>query len=170
MPEQKQTLTIQQAMDLAVQHHNAGDLTKAEGIYKQILQSDPDQHVALHLLGVIAHQTVLRNLGHKVSTFKFGHRACHALTANLTMIDSYHCSRLNTNTGRLTEAMFHDVFDDIRELVDEPQASTRASLLLRSRRCLSRFQSRSFSDARLSCLRLPLAMAISTLARPRSLK
>jgi len=77
-------------------------------------------------LGVIAHQTVLRNLGHKVSTFKFGHRACHALTANLTMIDSYHCSRLNTNTGRLTEAMFHDVFDDIRELVDEPQASTRA--------------------------------------------
>ena len=41
------------------------------------------------------------------------------------MIDSYHCSRLNTNTGRLTEAMFHDVFDDIRELVDEPQAGAR---------------------------------------------
>ena len=56
MPEQQQTLTIQQAIDLGVQHHNAGDLTKAEGIYKQILQSDPDQPVALHLLGVIAHQ------------------------------------------------------------------------------------------------------------------
>jgi len=56
MPEQQQSLTIQQAIDLAAQHHNAGDLTKAEGIYKQILQSDPDQPVALHLLGVIAHQ------------------------------------------------------------------------------------------------------------------
>ena len=57
MSEQQQSLTIQQAIDLAVQHHNAGDLTKAEGIYKQILQSNPDQPVALHLLGVIAHQT-----------------------------------------------------------------------------------------------------------------
>ena len=56
MPEQQQTLTIQQAIDLGVQHHNAGDLTKAEDIYRQILQSDPDQPVALHLLGVIAHQ------------------------------------------------------------------------------------------------------------------
>jgi len=56
MSEQQQTLTIQQAIDLGVQYHNAGDLTKAEGIYKQILQSHPDQPVALHLLGVIAHQ------------------------------------------------------------------------------------------------------------------
>lgn len=74
-------------------------------------------------LGGIAHQTVLRNLGHKVSAYKFGHRACHDLSAGLTMIDSYHCSRLNTNTGRLTEAMFHDVFDDIRGLVAAPHAS-----------------------------------------------
>ena len=56
MSEQQQTLTIQQAINLGVQHHNAGDLTKAEGSYKQILQSNPDQPVALHLLGVIAHQ------------------------------------------------------------------------------------------------------------------
>ena len=56
MPEQQQTLTIQQAIDLAVQHHNAGRLPEAESIYQQILQSDPDQPVALHLLGVIAHQ------------------------------------------------------------------------------------------------------------------
>ena len=76
-------------------------------------------------LGGIAHQTVVRSLGHKVSIYKFGHRSCHKLTASLTMIDSYHCSRLNTNTGRLTEAMFHDVFDDILELVDEPQAGAR---------------------------------------------
>jgi len=55
MPEQ-QTLTIQQAIDLAVQHHNAGRLPEAESIYNQILQTDPDQPAVLHLLGVIAHQ------------------------------------------------------------------------------------------------------------------
>ena len=51
-PEQ-QTPTNQQSLDLAVRHHNAGDLAKAEGIYQQILQTDPGQPVALHLLGVI---------------------------------------------------------------------------------------------------------------------
>ena len=54
--EKEQTLTIQQAIDLAIQHHNAGDLPKAEGIYQQILQAEPNQPAALRLLGVIAHQ------------------------------------------------------------------------------------------------------------------
>ncbi len=52
----QQTLTIQQAIDLAVQHHNAGRLPEAEGIYTQVLQAEPNQPVALHLLGVIAQQ------------------------------------------------------------------------------------------------------------------
>ena len=56
MSEQQQTLTIQQALDLAVQHHNEGRLSQAESIYQQILRSDPNQPIALHLLGVIAHQ------------------------------------------------------------------------------------------------------------------
>jgi protein O-GlcNAc transferase len=54
--EQEQTLTIQQAIDLAVQHQNAGDLAKAEEIYQQVLQTEAEQPIALHLLGVIAHQ------------------------------------------------------------------------------------------------------------------
>jgi tetratricopeptide (TPR) repeat protein len=53
---EQQPLTIQQALNLAVQHHTAGDLPNAEGVYQQILQADPNQQVALHLLGVIAHQ------------------------------------------------------------------------------------------------------------------
>ena len=69
-------------------------------------------------LGGIAHQAVIRTLGHKLSAHKFSHRARHDLAGGLTVIDSYHCSRLNTNTGRLTEAMFHEVFDDIREHLD----------------------------------------------------
>ena len=57
MPEQQQTLTVQQVIDLAAQHHKEGRLSQAETIYQQILQSDPNQPIALHLLGVIAHQT-----------------------------------------------------------------------------------------------------------------
>ena len=53
---ESQTLTIEQALDLAVQHHNAGRLPEAEYVYQQILHADPNQPVALHLLGVIAHQ------------------------------------------------------------------------------------------------------------------
>ena len=52
----QQTVTIQQALDLAVQHHSEGRLPEAEGLYQQVLQADPNQPVALHLLGVIAHQ------------------------------------------------------------------------------------------------------------------
>ena len=52
----QQTLNIQQALDLAVRHHNAGRLARAESIYQQILRADPDQPDALHLLGLIAHQ------------------------------------------------------------------------------------------------------------------
>ena len=53
---EQQTLAIQESIDLAVQHHIAGRLPEAEGIYQQILQADPNQPIALHLLGVIAHQ------------------------------------------------------------------------------------------------------------------
>jgi tetratricopeptide (TPR) repeat protein len=50
------TPDIQQALDLALRHQGAGELFEAEGIYQQILKIDPNQPVALHLLGVIAHQ------------------------------------------------------------------------------------------------------------------
>ncbi len=56
MSEQQQTLTIQQALDLAVGHHDSGLLSDAESIYQQILQTNPDEPVALHLLGVVAHR------------------------------------------------------------------------------------------------------------------
>jgi tetratricopeptide (TPR) repeat protein/2-polyprenyl-3-methyl-5-hydroxy-6-metoxy-1,4-benzoquinol methylase len=52
----QQTMTVQQAIGLGVQHHNAGRLPEAESIYQRILQADPNQHVVIQLLGVIAHQ------------------------------------------------------------------------------------------------------------------
>ena len=49
LSDQRQMLTFQQvAIDLAIQHHTAGELAKAESIYQQILEVDPDQPVALH--------------------------------------------------------------------------------------------------------------------------
>jgi protein O-GlcNAc transferase len=56
MTKDEQPPSIQQSLDLAVQHHTAGRLAEAEKLYQQILQVDPDQPVPLHLLGVIHYQ------------------------------------------------------------------------------------------------------------------
>jgi uracil-DNA glycosylase len=69
-------------------------------------------------LGLVAHNTVLAALGERRNGYKFAHGALHALPGGLTLADSYHCSRYNTNTGRLTEAMFRDVFTRVRDLPD----------------------------------------------------
>ncbi|NQU69256.1 MAG: uracil-DNA glycosylase [Rhodospirillales bacterium] len=66
-------------------------------------------------LGTLSHGTTLATLGEKKSAWKFGHGALHRLPSGLIFADSYHCSRYNTNTGRLTESMFHDVFRMIRK-------------------------------------------------------
>ncbi len=68
-------------------------------------------------LGGIAHNTVLRALAQKVSSWKFAHNAVHLLPDLPALVNSYHCSRYNTNTGRLTEAMFHNAFKSIRKIV-----------------------------------------------------
>ncbi len=62
-------------------------------------------------LGTIAHQSAVKVLGGKLPKTPFGHGAVHALHTGVTVIDSYHCSRLNTNTGRLTTPMFEAVFE-----------------------------------------------------------
>jgi uracil-DNA glycosylase len=63
-------------------------------------------------LGGLAHGAILTVLEKQKSMFKFSHNACHKLD-NVMLISSYHCSRYNTNTGRLTDQMFHDVFGNI---------------------------------------------------------
>lgn len=68
-------------------------------------------------LGLISHNAVLKTLGHKQSAFKFGHGVVHNMGEGLILIDSYHCSRYNTNTGRLTTEMFEDVFERIMTLM-----------------------------------------------------
>ena len=74
---------------------------------------------AVLALGTLSHGAVLSALGLKKSAFKFAHRARHDTgPGGPVLFDSYHCSRYNTNTGRLTEAMFDDVFRDISAFLD----------------------------------------------------
>jgi len=73
-----------------------------------------DNLACIVALGGISHGTVLAALGHRKSAWKFAHGALHRLPGGPLLADSYHCSRYNTNTGRLTEAMFHDVFRTVR--------------------------------------------------------
>ena len=70
---------------------------------------------AILALGLIAHKAVLRSMGLVAARYAFGHGAMHELPNGLLLADSYHCSRYNTNTGRLTEEMFHEVFAELRE-------------------------------------------------------
>ncbi len=63
---------------------------------------------AILALGRVAHDAVLAALGARPSAFRFGHGATHELPNGLRLIDSYHCSRYNTQTGVLTPAMFRD--------------------------------------------------------------
>jgi uracil-DNA glycosylase family 4 len=70
---------------------------------------------ALLCLGRVAHDSALRLLGEKAKSCPFAHGAAHVLPRGLTLYDSYHCSRYNTNTGVLTQAMFDGVFARIRD-------------------------------------------------------
>ena len=69
-------------------------------------------------LGGIAHRAVIKAVGGRQVEYKFGHLAEHNVLDRFTMLDSYHCSRYNTNTGRLTPEMFERVFTRARQLLD----------------------------------------------------
>lgn len=76
---------------------------------------------AVLVLGKIAHDNTLRALGHKLSSVKFMHAGAADIdgpNGTLRLFSSYHCSRYNTNTGRLTEEMFDAVFEQIRDYLD----------------------------------------------------
>ena len=77
------------------------------------LASLPNLKLVLSL-GKISHDSVLRATATKLKDASFGHGVSYALP-DFTLMSSYHCSRYNTNTGRLTTEMFEDVFAGVRE-------------------------------------------------------
>jgi uracil-DNA glycosylase family 4 len=79
---------------------------------------------AVVALGRVAHDTVVTALGGRRSRPAFGH-GCTQVLGGVTLFDSYHCSRYNTNTGVLTADMFRAVFAQVRALLDAAPAATR---------------------------------------------
>ena len=73
---------------------------------------------AIIALGTVAHAAVLSAVGLKKSAFKFAHGAVFELPGGILLADSYHCSRYNTNTGRLTTEMFEDVFNNVLAIIN----------------------------------------------------
>jgi uracil-DNA glycosylase family 4 len=78
---------------------------------------------AILALGTVAHQAVLRARDVRLADFPFAHGASHDIDERTRLFDSYHCSRYNTNTRRLTPDMFHGVFAAIRHYIDRPAAA-----------------------------------------------
>ena len=62
---------------------------------------------------------MLAAFGERKSAWKFGHGAEHRMPGRPVLLNSYHCSRYNTNTGRLTADMFRDVFATIGPILEE---------------------------------------------------
>lgn len=69
-------------------------------------------------LGGIAHRAIVKALRLRQADYKFGHAAVHDL-GSFRVLDSYHCSRYNTNTGRLTTEMFEAVFAKAKDMLDK---------------------------------------------------
>ncbi|MBR2298956.1 MAG: uracil-DNA glycosylase [Alphaproteobacteria bacterium] len=81
------------------------------------IKSMPNLKIILSL-GLVAHNAVLSALGYKLSAFKFAHGATHFLeNHNLVLLNSYHTSRYNINTGVLTSQMFENIIQKMKELL-----------------------------------------------------
>jgi uracil-DNA glycosylase len=78
-------------------------------------------------LGRVAHDAVLLALGLKASACRFAHHAVHDLPNGMRLYDSYHCSRYNTQTKRLTDAMFDAVVRDIAAHLGGSAVRTRGA-------------------------------------------
>jgi len=91
---------------------NPAEITGCNPFLSRELAAMPHLRVVL-ALGGVSHKAVLRARGLRASHVAFAHGAVHGLPDGLMLVDSYHVSRLNTNTGRLTTPMFEAVIADI---------------------------------------------------------
>jgi len=106
---------------LPPQNKPTGDEIKACNPYlAQELRTLPERAVIL-VLGNIAHQAVLRAYGLKVNAAKFAHHAVFELPDGKCLVSSYHCSRYNVQTKRLSMAMLAEVFATIARLLETPK-------------------------------------------------
>jgi uracil-DNA glycosylase len=100
------------------------EVKECNGYLKAELEQSTTARVIL-ALGAIAHAAVLRALDLRAAAFRFAHAAEHDLGSGRVLLDSYHCSRYNTQTRRLTTEMFEGVIARARDLAQtEPRRRT----------------------------------------------
>jgi uracil-DNA glycosylase family 4 len=107
----------------------SGEINQCRNFLKAAIAGMPNLAAAV-LLGRVAHESTVRALGHSSASLPFSHGAKHT-AGPLTLFDSYHCSRYNTNTGVLTPQMFQDVFAAVRrhlDALDQPPPAAAAPL------------------------------------------
>ncbi|WP_456412273.1 uracil-DNA glycosylase [Thiolapillus sp.] len=92
------------------------EIRECNAFLQQELQSLPPASVVL-ALGGIAHRAVVAAMGKRQVDFPFAHGAEHDLAEGKILLDSYHCSRYNTQTRRLTPLMFRQVFERAKQLL-----------------------------------------------------
>ena len=92
------------------------EVTTCQKFLVQEIAAMPKLRVILSL-GLTSHQSVLRTLGHKQASFKFAHGAVHDMGGGRVLLDSYHTSRYNISTGRLTRPMFAEIIQKAAELL-----------------------------------------------------
>tara|TARA_B100001769_G_scaffold150393_1_gene117883 strand:- start:30 stop:662 length:633 start_codon:yes stop_codon:yes gene_type:complete len=68
-------------------------------------------------LGLISHKSIVSTFNLKQKDYKFGHSNKHNLSKKIKLIDSYHCSRYNINTKRLSQLMFNDIFKEAKKII-----------------------------------------------------
>jgi uracil-DNA glycosylase family 4 len=95
------------------------EVTACNHFLRGELQGMPNLRMVL-ALGVLAHAAVLKACGIPPTRVRFSHGAIHELPDGLLLTDSYHVSRYNTNTGRLTEPMFEAVVQEALRRLDQP--------------------------------------------------
>lgn len=93
------------------------EINTCRRFFSPLLQHLPSLKTVI-TLGSIAHQSTVRALGAKVARHPFGHGRVTDI-GHLRIFSSYHCSRYNTNTGRLTELMFHEIFAAARDYLNK---------------------------------------------------
>jgi uracil-DNA glycosylase family 4 len=103
------------------------EIKVCNGFLREELARSGEARVIL-ALGTVAHAAVLRACDLAAGQFRFAHGAEHALSGGRTLLDSYHCSRYNTQTRRLTAAMFESIIERALVLAqpgrrDEPGTS-----------------------------------------------
>jgi uracil-DNA glycosylase family 4 len=94
----------------------ATEINQCNHFLAEEIKTLPDKAVIM-ALGTIAHQAILKAYGLKLSAAKFGHNKQYQLPDGRMLVSSYHCSRYNVQTKRLTREMFADVFKTIKLLV-----------------------------------------------------